>query len=368
MKNKFNCTGCSACAYICSHNAIIMTENEDGFIYPQIDEDKCVECGLCEYICNKENEYSSPILSVCVQNCDSNQLSKATSGGIISAIADYILEKNGCVFSTQYTSVQDGPKWTIIDSREKFSSVQGSKYFQIPLTPENIQAIRSRCDKQTVLFIGTPCQVSGIKKVVKSSNLITIDLICGGIASYKLEKAYIHYWDKKTSKKVVCHSFRSKSQGWTKNYVAEIHFNDGKVIEKIGFDDLFNRLYNSGNCNRESCYNCEFSKIERVGDFTAGDAWGIQGQKTDGINIKQGVSLLLVNTKKAKNIFNEIDNISYIPASNKVIFDNKPLRLHSKRRYMRNISYFIAGHFNLRIAANIINYRYLIKRVVRKIK
>lgn len=368
MKNKFNCTGCTACSYICPHNAITMEEDNEGFIFPKINNDRCIQCGLCDLICEKNVEYASPIELLCVQNNDLNALKKATSGGCIVAIADYILKKRGCIFAVQYLSVSEGPKWSIVEKKEQLCSIQGSKYFQVPLSREVINTINSRCKKQIVLFVGTPCQVSAVKKIIKSPNLITIDLICGGIASYKLEKAYINYWHKKENKKVYSHIFRSKNHGWTKDYVGQVIFDDGTVIEKTGFADLFNRLYNSGNCNRESCYNCEFTRLERVGDFTAGDAWGIEDTAAEQLYIKKGVSLLLVNTNIAKDILNNMDSIKYISASPNVILNNKPLREHNKRRAIRSVSYFIIDNFNLKFAANVINYRYVIKKIVRKIK
>ena len=45
------CTGCGACANICPHDAIVMKENEKGFLKPVIDVAKCKHCGLCEKIC-----------------------------------------------------------------------------------------------------------------------------------------------------------------------------------------------------------------------------------------------------------------------------------------------------------------------------
>ena len=42
-----SCTGCTACMNSCSHNAIVMEEDAEGFIFPHINGNKCVECGLC---------------------------------------------------------------------------------------------------------------------------------------------------------------------------------------------------------------------------------------------------------------------------------------------------------------------------------
>ena len=49
--NKIECFGCESCAQICRTGAITMREDEEGFRYPQIDMDKCVNCELCRQVC-----------------------------------------------------------------------------------------------------------------------------------------------------------------------------------------------------------------------------------------------------------------------------------------------------------------------------
>lgn len=52
-----DCSGCGACYAICPQKAIEMVENEEGFLYPQINGDKCVECGKCETLCSFCNKF-----------------------------------------------------------------------------------------------------------------------------------------------------------------------------------------------------------------------------------------------------------------------------------------------------------------------
>src|SRR5665648_196310 len=51
ITEKHKCSGCCACMNICPTNCIIMRPDEEGFIYPNIDESKCIECGLCISTC-----------------------------------------------------------------------------------------------------------------------------------------------------------------------------------------------------------------------------------------------------------------------------------------------------------------------------
>ena len=50
-----NCCGCSACYAVCPKRAITMTEDNEGFRYPQVNSTLCVECGLCNKVCPIEN-------------------------------------------------------------------------------------------------------------------------------------------------------------------------------------------------------------------------------------------------------------------------------------------------------------------------
>lgn len=56
IAKKEKCCGCTACAAICPKNCIEMKEDREGFRYPCVDEDKCVECGACEKVCSILNE------------------------------------------------------------------------------------------------------------------------------------------------------------------------------------------------------------------------------------------------------------------------------------------------------------------------
>ena len=51
LSSKQNCTGCSACANICPRGCIKMTADEEGFLYPKVNEEMCMDCGLCENVC-----------------------------------------------------------------------------------------------------------------------------------------------------------------------------------------------------------------------------------------------------------------------------------------------------------------------------
>ena len=56
FEQKSQCCGCFACISMCTHNAIDMVQDEEGFFYPSIDEKKCVRCRKCILVCPIKNK------------------------------------------------------------------------------------------------------------------------------------------------------------------------------------------------------------------------------------------------------------------------------------------------------------------------
>lgn len=51
FSQKEECCGCSACFAICPKDAISMVEDEEGFEYPKVNENRCVCCYQCIKVC-----------------------------------------------------------------------------------------------------------------------------------------------------------------------------------------------------------------------------------------------------------------------------------------------------------------------------
>ena len=50
-KNKSDCCGCSVCSFMCKLGAIKMIADFEGFLYPEIDQKKCIGCCRCQKVC-----------------------------------------------------------------------------------------------------------------------------------------------------------------------------------------------------------------------------------------------------------------------------------------------------------------------------
>lgn len=376
LKPIGKCTGCAACEYVCPHNAITMVTNKQGFIYPAINTDYCVHCGLCEKVCAKEHDWREIKKVVAFQSINDSVLSNSASGGAIAEIVNRFIKEKGQVCAVSY-DIDKGAQWIWVNDSDSIKRISGSKYFQIPLRNQlYVEILEKLKDNTRVLFIGTPCQVDGIKKGIPEKyqeNLYLIDIVCGGVASPLLEKKYINYIENSEKKHVKSHLFRSKDAGWNRIYTTVLITEDNRKITKIGAEDLFIRAYTSGRYMRESCYGCEYATRSRISDITVGDCWGIETEESrDQQTISKGVSLLTCNSEKGEHLVRCLSPEMMIETDGafKYLSCNKPLNEPSTRPLMRSFSYRLLNFLPFSLAVNIVCYRRIIKKHVlrRKIR
>ena len=167
FKQKSDCCGCGACQAICPKNAIDMVEDKYGFVYPKIDDTKCIKCGLCKKICSYKNpkmmEEDKKVYMSASKN--ENSLRKSASGGVFFELANAIILDGGIVYgcSMENENNQLYPKHIRVDKCEDLIKLQGSKYVQSECGNIYRQVKSDLLDNKIVLFSGTPCQVEGLK-------------------------------------------------------------------------------------------------------------------------------------------------------------------------------------------------------------
>ena len=93
--NKETCCGCTACYSICPKHAITMKLDREGFFYPAIDENKCVNCGMCEKVCSFKGLHSDGKVPqvFAARNKNKDILMRSSSGGIFSVLSDFVSER-----------------------------------------------------------------------------------------------------------------------------------------------------------------------------------------------------------------------------------------------------------------------------------
>ena len=349
IENKEACTGCGACYNICPMDAISTIEDEFGFRYPIIDQSKCVHCNLCEQVCNKiddirKNKY---IRSIVTQSKNWDLSKKSSSGGIFAQIAKYILSKNGVVFgcTMEKTNNKFDVKHIYIDNEKDLYKLQGSKYVQSSINNTYKEAKQFLKQNRLVLFSGTPCQIAGLIAYLGKDyeNLLTIDLSCTGIPSLKLYNDYIKFLENKKNKKIINFEFRNKiKMGWNCGH-ALISFPQNKQLIIDNNCSSYLNLFINGHILRNSCYSCKYSGLNRISDITVADAWGIEEEypkllKTK-FNKEHGISLVLINTTKGKEIIKNIQNTLIVNDINvnKLKKYNHPLCNPSIKQDLREI-------------------------------
>lgn len=305
--NEYECSGCTACVNVCTHNAITMEENEEGFLYPVKHADKCIECGLCERVCPFENPIYSNDNPIVYAAYDRKERIRSTSGGLFYTIASHIIRQGGVVYGAAYDE-----NLQVIHqcarTLQELKPLRGSKYVQSNLKSCFLE-IKEELNKGTlVYFTGVGCQVAGLYAYLRKNykNLITSDIVCHGVPNQKLFDTHLAYIGGKYNSKVKSYSFRDTSL-WLIREKARL--DNGKIkYEYDGNMSPYLYAFGLGYTYRYSCFSCRFAKIPRQGDISLADFWGT----TSIMDTSKGVSLVLLNNEKGHEIWEAIkDNLVY---------------------------------------------------------
>lgn len=318
--DKKSCTGCGACYNICPKQCISMSEDEEGFLYPDINTQICVHCNMCKHVCPVENGRNEEIGSLpetyLTYANDENLREVATSGGLFSGIATNILS-GGCVYGAAYRD-NNVVQHIRIDEIDKLQQLNRSKYVQSD-TQNTFKEVLNDLEKgRCVLYSGTACQIYGLLSYLKIKkanidNLFTMDVICHGTPSPKLLKEYIK-WQSTNEGSPVCRiAMREKKH--PKKYYSEpmtsVQFDNGIKREESAGVDYYGRFFWGEISSRPSCYSCVYKTIGRISDLTIGDCWFSQAL-TGKRNIPFDVTLCLVQTEKGRGLLLEADNITSV--------------------------------------------------------
>ena len=311
------CDGCGLCKNTCSEDAIKMEYDAEGFLIPVIDRNKCAECGACVKVCSgrgsQAKNKNTPIRVMACQTKDHEWAVESTAGGFFPTLAQYIIEQGGSVYGTAYSDQMEAIvcKATTRDEIKRFN---GSKYVQSNLTDAYSEIKEDLESGKTVLFSGTPCQNAAIKTYLENVNtekLITIDVVCYGVPSPGLFRAFISTIEKRKHSRVIDFRFRDKHRnGWSHTTVITLQDSHGKVYKTEEKDHRkipYYRMFGRRNCFRKSCYSCKYNTIDRITDFTTGNFWGI-GKMTDVFNTYLGVSMVLINSEKGDELYRSISD------------------------------------------------------------
>ena len=261
---KKYCTGCEACLNVCPHAAIMMVRDHEGFDYPSIYSDKCVDCGLCVKVCpvlhyediaDKRKIYNDVQKAIAAKtNCEEWRR-VSSSGGVFPAIANYILEHGGVVAGAAFDEHFD-VHHVIINDKKDLIKVQASKYAQSRIKYIYKEIKKYLTDGRLVLFTGMACQIEGLK-----------------------------------------------SYGW-RVFALRIETDRRSLLQKR-FDNAFFQCMLKTYSLRPSCFNCPFKKEERLSDFTLADCWGTV-EEVPQLDDDKGLSSVIVHSSKGWRLWEEL--------------------------------------------------------------
>lgn len=306
---KAKCCGCNACGDACSKQAISFKIDIEGFWYPEVDKDKCINCGMCEKVCPiiniEELKKNDLPRSECyaAEHKNLEVIFDSTSGGLFSALADIMYKTGGyvggAVFNDDFTVRQ-----YISNNKSDLQRLRSSKYLQSNSVGFYRQVKQLLASGEKVLVCGTPCQMVALRAFLHKDyeNLIIADFICRGINSPKVWLKYIKSFEERYGSPVVYVKAKSKEYGW-RNLTQKVILADGRHIYETREQSNFTKGYLQTNAYcRPSCYDCKFKGFPRISDITLADFWGIE-KIAQSMEKDLGTSLVMVNSQKGKAFF-----------------------------------------------------------------
>ena len=306
LADRTHCTGCSACAARCPRDAIALVRDKEGFAFPAVDPEKCVRCGLCTNACPmlRQREPKPLPAAFAAWNREADVRRDSTSGGAFSALADYVLEGGGVVFGAALDARQH-LRHIACFRKEDLWRLRGAKYVQSDLG-DTFREVKKCLETRQVLFSGTPCQVDGLYRFLggRPENLTTCDLVCQGVPSPGVWEDMARYIEKKRGRELQTVRFRNKVEGWKNSHFTAV-YDDGTVDTRPLFETEYGRAFGRALFLRSCCYRCPYACMNRPGDFTLGDLWGLRPDELPEQQPK-GVSLLLVNSSHGSHIFDQL--------------------------------------------------------------
>jgi ferredoxin len=360
-------------------------EDKEGFLYPKVDLETCIDCGLCEKVCPIINQDSErePQEVYAAKNDDETIRLKSSSGGVFTLLAEKIIEDGGVVFGARFNE-----NWEVVhdytDTVEGLEPFRGSKYVQSAIGESYKQVETFLKAGRKVMFTGTPCQIAGLKKFLRKDykNLLAVDFVCHGVPSPLVWRMYLEeevarqgdagknsvLASPKDAPVLTGVNFRDKSVGW-KKYSFVLSFSKASaageqntVLSSLFTENDYMRAFLSNLSLRPSCFDCPSKAGKSGADITIGDFWGVENVLPE-LDDDRGMSVL-VNYNENNYLPKTLKAVKYaeILLSNPCMVKsvNKPAnRAFFFSRLMRKgFNYAVKKTFSSKFIDRLIRYAY----------
>ncbi len=314
ITDKTQCDGCNVCVAVCPVDCISMPADNEGFLFPKVDIDVCIDCDKCDeacfYVTDREDNiarYETPLVYASYSKNHEIRVD-STSGGLFSELALRMFDEGGYVGGAVYNE-DLSVSHILTNDRDKLPEIRSSKYV-FSLTDELFRDTKKKLEKgEKVLVCAAPCQIHALYEFLGKDyeNLVTCDFICRGVNSPLVFKKYIEWLEDKYKSKAIKIKAKDKTTGWHK-FSMRVDFANGKSYVKDRYNDPFFVGYlQTGLFTMPACFTCEFKGFPQKSDITLADFWGIENVDPS-MDQDLGTSLILVNSEKGKKYFDALED------------------------------------------------------------
>lgn len=320
--NIDRCCGCGACVSCCPRNAVFIVQDEEGFFKSSLNAEMCVECGICLDVCPEyEDVYVSGDTDFeqeyfAARNRTPEVVRNSSSGGVFYGLSKRVIYENGVVYGvkTAYNNEIIEAIYSRAQSLDEIRSMMGSKYVQAKMTKEVISDLINDTEKgRKVLFSGTSCVISGLKKLMKNKGIddekvCWVDFLCSGAVSPLITQMEIKRKSELWGEKISDIQYRNKISGW-RNYSIK-YTSEKKERYEFFFGSILGALLGLDHAMMRKCSDCSYRSYERVSDITMGDFWNEEYLPRKWQDDK-GTSMIMINSNKGSALLNRADGIEY---------------------------------------------------------
>ncbi|MBU2597925.1 MAG: Coenzyme F420 hydrogenase/dehydrogenase, beta subunit C-terminal domain [Actinobacteria bacterium] len=347
------CLRCGTCVGICPKDVIILSE----YYYPYFpDYEICNDCGLCLKVCPGIEVNFPEIAKQTFGEMDydfyangfftklyvgrtinENILIKATSGGVVTQILDFLLNEN--IIQGAIVTISDPEKpWKAKPilaktSKEILESAQ-SKY---SVSPVNSLLKEIENSDEKVAYVGLPCHIHGLKKAIslkrnlKDNIYLIIGLLCSTNITEVATKDML--WASKIKENDV-KKIEFRKGEWPGK--TEVTLKNGSQKElhhlshKEGAYVFLAHLYPCARCLYCIDVSSEFADIsvgdpwikDEKGNYKYSGGWSLVIERTD-----KGKEILSQIKSKDKLILNQIPKTEFIKSNKAVVYTKKKTNL-----------------------------------------
>lgn len=224
---------------------------------------------------------------------------KASSGGVITALAIYLL-KMGLVDGVLHVGNKKG-SYLSNELKLSFTAAEvlnntGSRYAPA-LVFDKLKSVLDATEGK-YLFIGKPCDIAGLNNFInnfpkyKGRIVLTISLFCAGMPSYNATNKLLS----SSGYKEEPDSIKYRGDGWPGFFTAK--YKENKEY-KVSYNDSWGKVL-----GRHLGFRCKICPdgIGLLADISVGDSWETKDGYPD-FEESEGRSFVMIRTEKGNKLF-----------------------------------------------------------------